>query len=290
MSIIPSGATKAAGRKDAEFGLNFVQVPDLELEFIHVSSSHSTLEHIAHGSHFDGEITTLTIRMKRTQRQSPVISSLIIWACETVSLQAPWVVKVGLLLSLQQRGEGGWRGGCKDHFYKLQHSFIITNFLNHTKISSIKWAAAKQTGRCTFRSVGWADPLYLQKNWHRVNSRSSKSFLVFRLHISNFNKILHLTECDVCRLTPHWSSSRPALVTDNGDSGQQNIQTPPSIFRSCFSTQLCLPCQHPTVVLMLHTTTEFIWRLRCLYRAINMKMIATQEWNMEHKLAIMLIV
>ena len=55
MSIIPSGATKAAGRKDAEFGLNFVQVPDLELEFIHVSSSHSTLEHIAHGSHFDGE-------------------------------------------------------------------------------------------------------------------------------------------------------------------------------------------------------------------------------------------
>ena len=73
------------------------------------------------------------------------------WACETESLQAPWVVKVGLLLSLQQRGEGGWRGGCKDHFYKLQHSFIITNFLNHTKISSIKWAAAKQTGRCTFR-------------------------------------------------------------------------------------------------------------------------------------------
>ena len=41
---------------------------------------------------------------------------------------------------------------------------------------------------------------------------------------------------------------------------------------------------------MLHTTTEFIWRLRCLYRAINMRMIATQEWNMEHKLAIMLIV
>ena len=139
-------------------------------------------------------------------------------------------------------------------------------------------------------SVGWADPFYLQKTWHRVKSRSSKSFLVFRLHISNFNKILHLTECDVCRLTPHWSSSRPALVTDNGDSGQQNIQTPPSIFRSCFSTQLCLQGQHPTVVLMLHTTTEFIWRLRCLYRAINMKMIATQEWNMEHKLAIMLIV
>ena len=139
-------------------------------------------------------------------------------------------------------------------------------------------------------SVGWADPFYLQKTWHRVKSRSSKSFLVFRLHISNFNKIFHLTECDVCRLTPHWSSSRPALVTDNGDSGQQNIQTPPSIFRSCFSTQLCLPGQHPTVVLMLHTTTEFIWRLRCLYRAINMKMIATQEWNMEHKLAIMLIV
>ena len=74
--------------------------------------------------------------------------NMSIWA---ESLQAPWVVKVGLLLSLQQRGEGGWRGGCKDHFYKLQHSFIITNFLNHTKISSIKWAAAKQTGRCTFR-------------------------------------------------------------------------------------------------------------------------------------------
>ena len=79
MSIIPSGATKAAGRKDAEFGLNFVQVPDLELEFIHVSSSHSTLEHIAHGSHFDGEITTLTICMKGTQTKTvPVISSLII--------------------------------------------------------------------------------------------------------------------------------------------------------------------------------------------------------------------
>ena len=70
MSIIPSGATKAAGRKDAEFGLNFVQVPDLELEFIHVSSSHSTLEHIAHGSHFDGEITTLTICMKGTQKRT----------------------------------------------------------------------------------------------------------------------------------------------------------------------------------------------------------------------------
>ena len=210
------------------------------------------------------------------------------WACETESLQAPWVVKVGLLLSLQQRGEGGWRrGGCKDHFYKLQHSFIITNFLNHTKISSIKWAAAKQTGRCTFR---WGE---LTHSTCRKLDIASKADPQNRFSSSGsisiyFNKILHLTECDVCRLTPHWSSSRPALVTDNGDSGQQNIQTPPSIFRSCFSTQLCLPCQHPTVVLMLHTTTEFIWS--CLYRAINMKMIATQEWNMEHKLAIMLIV
>ena len=105
-----------------------------------------------------GKITTLTIRMKVTQRQSTVISSkpdyMSKWAGETESLQAPWVVKVGLLLSLQQRGEGGWRGGCKDHFYKLQHSFIITNFSNQTKISSIKWAAAKQIGRCIFR---WAE-------------------------------------------------------------------------------------------------------------------------------------
>ena len=138
MSIIPSGATKAAGRKDAEFGLNFVQVPDLELEFIHVSSSHSTLEHIALGSHFDGgnhhtydshegDTKTVPCHIKPDNMSN--------WA---VSLQAPWVVKVGFLLSLQQRGEGGWRGGCKDHFYKLQHSFIIKNFLNHTKISSIK--------------------------------------------------------------------------------------------------------------------------------------------------------
>ena len=72
MSIIPSGATKAAGRKDAEFGLNFVQVPDLELEFIHVSSSHSTLEHIAHRSHFDGEnYYTYDLHEGDTKKDSP---------------------------------------------------------------------------------------------------------------------------------------------------------------------------------------------------------------------------
>ena len=99
MSIIPSGATKAAGRKDAEFGLNFVQVPDLELEFIHVSSSHSTLEHIAHGSHFDVEnYYTYDLQEEDANKDSPghikPDYNMSNCACETESLQAPWVVKV----------------------------------------------------------------------------------------------------------------------------------------------------------------------------------------------------
>ena len=89
MSIIPSGATKAAGRKDAEFGLNFVQVPDLELEFIHVSSSHSTLEHIAQGSYFDGgNHHTYDSHEWDTKTDPGHIKPdyMSNWACETESL------------------------------------------------------------------------------------------------------------------------------------------------------------------------------------------------------------
>ena len=141
-------------------------------------------------------------------------------------------------------------------------------------------------------SVDWADPLYLQKTWHHVKSRPSKSFLVFRFHISNFKSIFDLTECDVSRLTPHWSSSRPALVTDNGDTGRQNIQTPPSIFRSCFSTQFCLPCQHHALYASPHN-----WVLYWVHLKTKMFVSSASHendcdirMNRKHQLAIMLLV
>ena len=226
-----------------------------------------------------GKITTLTIRMKGTQRQSPVISSLIIWAIGHVglkSLQAPWVVKVWLLLSLQQRGEGGWRGGCKDHFYKLQHSFIITNFSNHTKISSIKWAAAKQTGRCTFR---WTELTHYTCRKLDITSKADPQNRF--LSSGSISPTLKASSIWPSAMLAGWPRTgaapgpRLSLITETRDGKTYKLLPPSSDHASAHNST-----SHANIMLyMLHHTTEycteFISRLRCLYRALHMKTIAT---------------
>ena len=235
-------------------------------------------------SHTDHTLTGKSLHLRFAWRghkkgQSPVISSLIIWAIGHVglkSLQAPWVVKVWLLLSLQQRGEGGWRGGCKDHFYKLQHSFIITNFSNHTKISSIKWAAAKQTGRCTFR---WAELTHYTCRKLDITSKADPQNRF--LSSGSISPTLIASSIWPSAMLAGWPRTgaapgpRLSLITETRDGKTYKLLPPSSDHASAHNS-----ASHANIMLyMLHHTTEycteFIWRLRCLYRSLNLKTIAT---------------
>ena len=219
----------------------------------------------------------------RGHKDSPLSyqASLIIWASGQVrpSLcrhHGPWVVKVGLLLSLQQRGEGGWRGGCKDHFYKLQHSFIITNFSNHTKISSIKWAAAKQTGRCTFR---WAELTHYTCRKLDITSKADPQNRF--LSSGSISPTLIASSIWPSAMLAGWPRTgaapgpRLSLITETRDGKTYKLLPPSSDHASAHNS-----ASHANIMLyMLHHTTEycteFIWRLRCLYRSLNLKTIAT---------------
>ena len=241
------------------------------------TGAHRTRITLWRGNHY-----TYDLHEGDTKKDSPrsyqawLYEQLGMWDLSLCWHHGPWVVKVWLLLSLQQRGEGGWRGGCKDHFYKLQHSFIITNFSNHTKISSIKWAAAKQTGRCTFR---WAELTHYTCRKLDITSKADPQNRF--LSSGSISPTLIASSIWPSAMLAGWPRTgaapgpRLSLITETRDGKTYKLLPPSSDHASAHNS-----ASHANIMLyMLHHTTEycteFIWRLRCLYRALHMKTIAT---------------